>query len=55
MTKFKVANIHCENCANTIKNALGEEYGEIKVYMSAEGRERKFRRQGRGEIQRGSG
>ena len=36
MTKFKVANIHCENCANTIKNALGDEYGEIKVDMSAE-------------------
>lgn len=36
MTKFKVANIHCENCANTIKNALEGEYGEIKVDMSAE-------------------
>ena len=36
MTKFKVANIHCENCANTIKNALGDEYGEIKVDLSVE-------------------
>jgi len=38
MTKFKVANIHCENCANTIKNALGDEYGEIKVDLSVEPR-----------------
>ena len=38
MTKFKVANIHCENCANTIKNALGDEYGEIKVDLGVEPR-----------------
>ena len=36
MTKFKVANIHCENCANTIKSALCDEYGEIKVDLSVE-------------------
>ena len=38
MTKFKVANINCENCANTIKNALEDEYGEIKVDLSVEPR-----------------
>ena len=38
MTKFKVANIHCENCANTIKNALESDYGEIKVDIGVEPR-----------------
>lgn len=38
MTKFKVANIHCKNCANTIKNALGDEYGEIKIDLGVEPR-----------------
>ena len=38
MTKFKVANIHCENCANTIKNALEGDYGEIKVDLGVEPR-----------------
>ena len=38
MIKFKVANIHCENCANTIKNALEDEFGEIKVDLSVEPR-----------------
>jgi conserved domain protein len=38
MIKFKVANIHCENCANTIKNALEGEFGEIKVDLSVEPR-----------------
>ena len=38
MIKFKVANIHCENCANTIKNALKDEFGEIKVDLSVEPR-----------------
>jgi len=38
MTKFKVANIHCENCANTIKNALESDYGEIKVDLGVEPR-----------------
>ena len=36
--KFKAQNIHCENCANTIKNALGDEYGEIKVDLGVEPR-----------------
>ena len=39
MTKFKVANIHCENCANTIKNALEDDFGEIKVDLSKEPRQ----------------
>jgi hypothetical protein len=38
MIKFRVANIHCENCANTIKNALEGEFGEIKVDLSVEPR-----------------
>jgi heavy metal-associated domain protein len=38
MIKFRVANIHCENCANTIKNALEDEFGEIKVDLSVEPR-----------------
>ena len=29
--KFKVNNINCINCANTIKNALQDEFGDIKV------------------------
>lgn len=31
--KFKVENMHCINCANTIKNALCDEFGEIKVNL----------------------
>ncbi|WP_297575546.1 heavy-metal-associated domain-containing protein [uncultured Campylobacter sp.] len=31
MKKFKVANISCNNCANTIKNALKDEFGNIEV------------------------
>ena len=38
MIKFRVANIHCENCANTIKNALEDEFGEINVDLSVEPR-----------------
>ncbi|MGP1485480.1 MAG: heavy-metal-associated domain-containing protein [Campylobacter sp.] len=34
MTKFKVANINCQNCVNTIKNALSDEFGEIGVDLS---------------------
>ena len=29
--KFKVENMHCQKCANTIKNALSDEFGEIKT------------------------
>lgn len=28
---FKVENMHCQKCANTIKNALSDEFGEIKT------------------------
>ena len=38
MTKFKVANIHCENCEKKKKNALEGEYGEIKVDLGVEPR-----------------
>ena len=38
MTKFKVGNIHCKKCANTIKNALEGDYGEIKVDLGVEPR-----------------
>ena len=38
MIKFRVANIYCENCVNTIKNALEDEFGEIKVDLSVEPR-----------------
>ncbi|MGG7048374.1 MULTISPECIES: heavy-metal-associated domain-containing protein [unclassified Campylobacter] len=36
MKKFKVANIHCQNCANTIKNALEDDFGTILVDLSCE-------------------
>lgn len=38
MRKFKVANVHCENCAKTIKNALKDEFGEIGVDLNTEPR-----------------
>ena len=38
MKKFKVANINCENCANTIKNALIDKFGEINVDLNIEPR-----------------
>jgi hypothetical protein len=38
MKKFKVANINCENCANIIKNALIDEFGEINVDLNIEPR-----------------
>lgn len=33
--KFKVANINCENCANTIKAELEELYGDIDIDVAA--------------------
>lgn len=36
MKQFKVANVHCQNCANTIKNALEDEFGTIEVDLSRE-------------------
>ncbi|WP_169973074.1 MULTISPECIES: heavy-metal-associated domain-containing protein [unclassified Campylobacter] len=38
MAKFKVANINCENCANTIKRSLEDEFGKIDVDLSVEPR-----------------
>lgn len=38
MKKFKVANINCENCANTIKKALEGDFGNIEVDLSVEPR-----------------
>ena len=31
---FEANNINCANCANTIKNALKDEFGEISVDLS---------------------
>ncbi|BCX79899.1 heavy metal transport/detoxification protein [Campylobacter sp. 19-13652] len=31
MKKFEVANVNCQNCANTIKGSLEDEFGEILV------------------------
>ncbi|AQW82734.1 heavy-metal-associated domain-containing protein [Campylobacter pinnipediorum] len=36
MKKFEVLNINCQNCANTIKNALSNEFGDIEVDLSVE-------------------
>lgn len=36
MKHFKVANVHCQNCANTIKSALEDEFGVIEVDLSRE-------------------
>ncbi|MDO5046364.1 heavy-metal-associated domain-containing protein [Campylobacter sp.] len=38
MKKFKVANVNCENCANTIKNALEDDFGSIEVDLKSEPR-----------------
>ena len=31
MRSFKVNGINCQNCANTIKNYLKDEFGEVEV------------------------
>lgn len=31
MRNFKVANIKCQNCVNSVKNILNDEFGDIKV------------------------
>ena len=36
MKTFEVNNVHCQNCANTIKNALEDDFGEIKVDLGVE-------------------
>ena len=35
---FEASNINCQNCANTIKNALKEDFGEISVDLSKQPR-----------------
>lgn len=39
MKTFEVNNVYCQNCANTIKNALEDDFGEIKVDLSKEPRQ----------------
>jgi len=34
--KFKVDNIHCQNCANTIKVSLEDDFGPIEIDLSSE-------------------
>ena len=36
---FEASNINCQNCANTIKNALREDFGEISVDLSKQPRQ----------------
>lgn len=36
--KFKVLNIKCGGCANSVKKALKDEFGEIEVDLEAEPR-----------------
>ncbi len=31
---FEANNINCQNCANTIKNALKDDFGDISVDLS---------------------
>lgn len=38
MRKFAVENVKCENCAKLIKNALRDEFGEVKVDLNAQPR-----------------
>lgn len=34
--KFKAKNINCQNCANTIKVSLEDDFGSIEVDLSKE-------------------
>lgn len=36
MRKFQINGINCQNCANTIKNALKDEFGVIEVDLSVD-------------------
>lgn len=36
MKKFEVNNVHCQNCANIIKNSLEDDFGQIDVDLSSE-------------------
>ncbi|OUT14958.1 heavy metal transport/detoxification protein [Campylobacter concisus] len=39
MKTFEANNIHCQNCANTIKNALEDDFGKIEVDLNKEPRQ----------------
>jgi conserved domain protein len=39
MKTFEVNNIHCQNCVNTIKNALEDDFCKIEVDLSKEPRQ----------------
>ena len=39
MKTFEANNIHCQNCANTIKNALEDDFGKIEVDLRQEPRQ----------------
>jgi len=34
--RFSASNIHCENCANTIKISLEDDFGEIEIDLASE-------------------
>ncbi|MFA6760189.1 MAG: heavy-metal-associated domain-containing protein [Sulfuricurvum sp.] len=38
MKSFSVANVKCGGCANTIKSALKDEFGEVEIDLSVEPR-----------------
>lgn len=38
MRKFELENVKCQNCANLIKNALEDEFGEVTVDLNAQPR-----------------
>ncbi len=38
MRKFELENVKCQNCANLIKNALEDEFGEITVDLNVQPR-----------------
>ena len=38
MRKFELENVKCQNCANLIKNALQDEFGEVTVDLNAQPR-----------------
>lgn len=38
MRKFELENVKCQNCANLIKNALEDEFGEVTVDLNVQPR-----------------
>lgn len=39
LKKFQASNINCQNCANTIKVSLEDDFGDIEVDLSKEPKE----------------